>query len=126
MNLILKSFTNVIYFLIIFILLSILTILATVYFTIAQTFVLFFEFIMGVINLVFGILEFFIACFAAILSISAQAQDYPTRPVRIITQGAAGSGPDVIARVVFDQLSRQWGQQAVIVNAPVSCTIANP
>ena len=50
----------------IFILLSIITILATAYFTIAQTFVLFFEFIMGIINLVFGVLEFFIACFAAI------------------------------------------------------------
>ena len=49
-----------------FILLSIITILATAYFTIAQTFVLFFEFIMGIINLVFGVLEFFIACFAAI------------------------------------------------------------
>jgi tripartite-type tricarboxylate transporter receptor subunit TctC len=48
----------------------------------------------------------------------AIAQDFPTRPVKIITQGAAGSGPDVIARVVFDQLGRQWGQQPVIVNAP--------
>jgi tripartite-type tricarboxylate transporter receptor subunit TctC len=46
------------------------------------------------------------------------AQDFPTRPVKIITQGAAGSGPDVVARVVFDQLGRQWGQQPVIVNAP--------
>jgi tripartite-type tricarboxylate transporter receptor subunit TctC len=59
-----------------------------------------------------------IACIAALLSTAAQAQDYPTRPVKIITQGAAGSGPDVVARVVFDQLGRQWGQQVVIVNAP--------
>jgi tripartite-type tricarboxylate transporter receptor subunit TctC len=46
------------------------------------------------------------------------AQDFPTSPVKIITQGAAGSGPDVVARVVFDQLGRQWNQQPVIVNAP--------
>ena len=30
------------------------------------------------------------------------------RPVEIITQGAAGSGPDVIARLVADKLSRLW------------------
>ena len=48
----------------------------------------------------------------------AHAQDYPNKPVKIITQGAAGSGPDVVARIVFDQLSRLWGQQIVIVNAP--------
>lgn len=49
---------------------------------------------------------------------TGQAQDYPGKPVKIITQGAAGSGPDVVARIVFDQLSRIWGQQIVIVNAP--------
>ena len=47
----------------------------------------------------------------------ADAQEYPSRPVRIITQGAAGSGPDVIARIVADHLGRLWGQQAVIINA---------
>jgi hypothetical protein len=49
---------------------------------------------------------------------SAEAQDYPTRPVKLITQGAAASGPDVIARIVFDQLGRLWGQQVVILNTP--------
>jgi tripartite-type tricarboxylate transporter receptor subunit TctC len=47
--------------------------------------------------------------------VPAQAQDYPTKPVRIITQGAAGSAPDVIARIVGDALSRLWGQQVLIV-----------
>jgi len=63
-------------------------------------------------------LRILLACIAALFAFSTQAQEFPTRPVKIITQGAAGSGPDVIARVVFDQLGRQWGQQAVIVNAP--------
>jgi tripartite-type tricarboxylate transporter receptor subunit TctC len=35
-----------------------------------------------------------------------------------VTQGAAGSGPDVIARLVTDQLARIWGQQIVILNHP--------
>ncbi|MGZ5811033.1 MAG: Bug family tripartite tricarboxylate transporter substrate binding protein [Xanthobacteraceae bacterium] len=53
-----------------------------------------------------------------VMTENAHAQDYPNKPVKIITQGAAGSGPDVVARIVFDQLSRLWGQQIVIVNAP--------
>ena len=41
----------------------------------------------------------------------APAQTYPERPVKLVTQGAAGSGPDVIARIVTDHLGRLWGQQ---------------
>src|SRR5215218_11076761 len=63
-------------------------------------------------------------CFSAaavLLTASAQstvAAGYPSRPVRIITQGAAGSGPDVIARLVADKLSRLWQQPVTIVNHP--------
>jgi len=61
----------------------------------------------------------FLSTAVAALSIkSAEAQDYPTRAVKLITQGAAGSGPDVVARIVFDQLGRLWGQQVVVINAP--------
>jgi tripartite-type tricarboxylate transporter receptor subunit TctC len=66
-------------------------------------------------------LGIFTSCFVVLLALvaqTAQAQDYPNKPVKIITQGAAGSGPDVVARIVFDQLGRQWGQQIIIVNAP--------
>ena len=48
----------------------------------------------------------------------AGAQDYPAKRVKIITQGAAGSGPDVIARLVAEELGRHWRQQVVIVNQP--------
>ncbi len=48
----------------------------------------------------------------------AQAQPYPSKPVRIITQAAAGSGPDVIGRIVADHLTRRWGQPALIINHP--------
>ena len=49
---------------------------------------------------------------------SADAADYPSRPVKMITQGAAGSGPDVIARLVADRLGRLWQQPVVVVNHP--------
>jgi tripartite-type tricarboxylate transporter receptor subunit TctC len=63
-------------------------------------------------------------CSAAVIvslaqfSLSGNAEDYPSRPVKVITQGAAGSGPDVIARIVAEELGRLWRQQVVIVNHP--------
>jgi tripartite-type tricarboxylate transporter receptor subunit TctC len=48
----------------------------------------------------------------------ARAQTYPTRPVRIIVSFPAGSGPDLRARIVADQLTRMWGRQVVTENRP--------
>jgi tripartite-type tricarboxylate transporter receptor subunit TctC len=48
----------------------------------------------------------------------ALANDYPRRPVTIIVPAGAGSGPDVIARLVAERLSQAWGQQAVVSNRP--------
>jgi len=48
----------------------------------------------------------------------ALAEDYPTKPVQIITQAAAGSGPDVIGRILADQLTQRLGQQVLIINRP--------
>jgi tripartite-type tricarboxylate transporter receptor subunit TctC len=47
----------------------------------------------------------------------AFAADYPTKPVQIINQ-APGSGPDVIGRIVAEQLAQRLGQQMVMVNRP--------
>jgi tripartite-type tricarboxylate transporter receptor subunit TctC len=49
---------------------------------------------------------------------AAQAQDYPTRPVRIISDSAPGSAIDATLRIIADGLSRVWGQQAVLINQP--------
>jgi tripartite-type tricarboxylate transporter receptor subunit TctC len=51
-------------------------------------------------------------------ALSAQAQDYPTRPVTFITPAAAGNSPDVVTRVVADRLTQIWKQQIVILNRP--------
>ena len=47
---------------------------------------------------------------------SAQAQPFPSRPVRIICTFAAGGTTDVLARGVARQLSEIWGQQVVVEN----------
>lgn len=53
-----------------------------------------------------------------IFALPARAQDYPTHPVRIITNSAPGSAVDVPVRIIADGLSKIWGQQAVVINQP--------
>lgn len=52
---------------------------------------------------------------AALLA-GAQAQNYPSRPIRFIVPIAAGGGADLVARVIAERLSRNLGQQVVVEN----------
>ena len=58
----------------------------------------------------------FVTLACAALTLSAAAQTYPTRAVRIIVPFPAGGTADVMPRVVADWLSRKWGQPVVIEN----------
>jgi tripartite-type tricarboxylate transporter receptor subunit TctC len=49
---------------------------------------------------------------------TATAQDFPNRPVKIISQAGVGSAPDVMARIMADELGKLWGHQPVIINRP--------
>jgi tripartite-type tricarboxylate transporter receptor subunit TctC len=46
----------------------------------------------------------------------ASAQDYPSRPVKIIVPFAAGSSTDLLARVLAKDFQRQFGQPFIIEN----------
>ena len=48
----------------------------------------------------------------------AQTGDYPSKPVRVIVDSAAGSANDATARILADKLSRIWNQQVLTVNQP--------
>jgi tripartite-type tricarboxylate transporter receptor subunit TctC len=48
----------------------------------------------------------------------AQAQAYPTRPVRLVVGFGPGSGPDMFARLMAQWLSERLGQQFVVENRP--------
>ena len=56
---------------------------------------------------------------AAVLSPSAaQAQDYPTKSIRIIVPFTPGSATDVMGRIVGERLNAAWGQPVIVDNKP--------
>lgn len=60
------------------------------------------------------------ACLAILFSASAvfSAQDYPSRPVRVVVGFTPGGGTDFAARMVARILSEAWGQSAIVDNRP--------
>jgi tripartite-type tricarboxylate transporter receptor subunit TctC len=48
----------------------------------------------------------------------AQAQEYPTRPIRIIVSFGPGGGADIIGRIIAQSLQEKLGQPVIIENKP--------
>ena len=58
------------------------------------------------------------AALALIAAFAAEAEPYPTKPVKIIVAFTAGGTSDIIARAVGQRLSERLGQAFVIENRP--------
>ena len=58
------------------------------------------------------------ASLAVLLPAVVQAADYPNRPIKVVVPFAAAGVTDIVARVVFDRVSRAVGQTIVIDNRP--------
>jgi tripartite-type tricarboxylate transporter receptor subunit TctC len=61
------------------------------------------------------------ACIAAVAALAlgaglAAAQDYPTRPIRVIVPYPPGGGTDVVARIISEPLAAELGQPIIIDN----------
>lgn len=48
----------------------------------------------------------------------ASADDYPTRPIRVITNTSAGGLSDIFARAVGEEIRKDWGQPLIVDNRP--------
>jgi tripartite-type tricarboxylate transporter receptor subunit TctC len=48
----------------------------------------------------------------------AQAQTFPSGPVKIVVAVGPGASPDVCSRVLAEELTKLWGQQVIVFNQP--------
>jgi tripartite-type tricarboxylate transporter receptor subunit TctC len=63
-----------------------------------------------------------IACLLAAMTVPAfaaeNAQDYPSKPIRLVVPFTPGGSTDILARVIGVKLTEAWGRQVVIDNRP--------
>ena len=56
--------------------------------------------------------------FMALATGPVLAEDYPTRPIRILSPYSPGGISDIAARIVAGKLTEAWGQQVIVENRP--------
>lgn len=64
-------------------------------------------------RLIFKIAVLIVVCAGIV---SAAAQTYPTRPIRLIVPYAAGGPTDIQARVIGQKITESWQQQVIVDN----------
>ena len=62
--------------------------------------------------------QLFTACLALFFTVTVNAQPYPNKPVKLLVGFPAGGGLDVLARIVGQRVSEQWGQPVIVDNRP--------
>ena len=63
-------------------------------------------------------LAYVVAAMALLAAGIACAQEFPTRPVRLLVPSAPGGSPDINARELANELTKQLSQQVVVENRP--------
>ena len=57
-----------------------------------------------------------IAAAAWMCGSASWAQDFPVKPVRYVVPFPAGTGNDIVGRLIAERLTRLWGQQVIVDN----------
>ena len=67
-----------------------------------------------------------VSCMLALAALPAAAQDYPTKPIKLVNGFAPGGNVDVVGRLVGQKMSEGLGQGVIVENKPGAGTnIAN-
>jgi tripartite-type tricarboxylate transporter receptor subunit TctC len=53
-----------------------------------------------------------------VLNTGASAEDYPTRPVRVVIAFSPAGAIDILGRFIADKLGQMWGQNVFVENRP--------
>lgn len=61
-----------------------------------------------------------VAAGCAVMAATAAAQDYPSRPIRVVVTSSSGSTGDTLMRIVGRALEKSMGQPIVVENIPGS------
>ena len=55
---------------------------------------------------------------SVLLGAAAMAQDYPAKPIRLVAPFAPGGAVDILARIIGERLSTQYGHNVIVDNKP--------
>jgi tripartite-type tricarboxylate transporter receptor subunit TctC len=59
-----------------------------------------------------------VLAFTLASGLTAQAQDFPSRTVTVVSPYQAGGTSDIIARILVQKLSERWGKSVIVENKP--------
>lgn len=60
----------------------------------------------------------FVATIAAVTALSASAQTWPAKPIRVLVPYPAGGTSDILTRMIGAKLTESWGQQVLADSRP--------
>ena len=65
-----------------------------------------------------AVTSFALAAAPCVTQAQGSAQGYPSKPIRLVISTTAGGQPDMLARLIGQKMSENWGRPVVIDNRP--------